>query len=100
MRATRAEDLHPDTLTELQNIVNACRTCQSFQRRKMTFSHRLKTDYVFNRMLLIDVVHLDGKPGIYTVHKDTGYGAASFFTLRHETQQELRYGTLSLRAGR
>jgi len=70
-----------ETRTQLAALTQACQVCQRLAEAPSRFRVALPhDDIVFNRIVLLDIMYLDGKPVLHVVDKDTLFSAAAFLS--------------------
>ena len=81
------ERTSPEVLRDLEKIENTCELCQRLSHAPHRFRVSLPEKYVvFNRIVCMDIMFLEGKPILHVLDKDTKFSAAAF--LRSETTEE------------
>jgi hypothetical protein len=78
LRRATPESLPDDTMKVLQDIRNACHTCQAYSRKPMTFQVRFPNEVVFNQEVSLDIYWLEKKPALSIVDAGTGFCASRF----------------------
>jgi len=79
MRRAKGEDAVPETLQRLQDMAAARDVCQRLAKESGRFrAARPEGDVIFNRVVLIDLVFLEGRAVLHIVDKDTLFSAATF----------------------
>ncbi|OSX76963.1 hypothetical protein BU14_0166s0003 [Porphyra umbilicalis] len=79
MRRAKNEDAVPGTLQRLQDVAAACDVCQCLAKEPGRFRAALpEGDVIFNRVVLIDLMFLNGRAVQHIVYKDTLFSAATF----------------------
>eukprot|EP00168_Porphyra_purpurea_P014416 TRINITY_DN412_c0_g1_i3.p1 TRINITY_DN412_c0_g1~~TRINITY_DN412_c0_g1_i3.p1 ORF type:complete len:415 (+),score=68.59 TRINITY_DN412_c0_g1_i3:362-1606(+) len=79
MRRSKNEDAVPETLQRLIDVAAACDVCQRLAKEPGRFrAELLKGDVIFNWVVLIDLMFLNGCAVLHTVDKDTLFSAATF----------------------
>lgn len=79
----------PNTLAELQSIVDSCAVCQEYAPRQVTFRVRAADKVVFNHRIILDLTWLparnpphprQNRPALHIVDAGTHFNAASFLS--------------------
>ena len=79
MRRAKNEDAVPEALQRLKNVAAACDVCQHLAKEPGRFRAALpEGDVTFNRVVLIDLMFLNGRAVLHIVDKDTLFSAATF----------------------
>ena len=64
---------------QLAALTRPCQVCQRLAQAPSRFRVALPhDDIVFNRLILLDIMYLDGKPVLHVIYKDTLFSAAAF----------------------
>lgn len=87
LKCSTTDTVPSNTLTQLEEIVAACQTCQTFASRPVSFQVRLADKLVFNRRLILDLLWLPTRnpllprktrPALHIVDQGTRFNAATF----------------------
>eukprot|EP00170_Pyropia_yezoensis_P002017 contig_8609_g2021 len=79
MRRAKVDDAVPLTLKQLLDVVDACIVCQRLSKEPSRFRVALPQDDVcFNRLVLLDLMFLEGDAVLHVVDCDTHWSAAGF----------------------
>ena len=62
----------------LETITKFCKHCQLNSKAPGRFKFTLKDDIQFNYCIVVDIVHLEGKPTLHVVDEATAFQAAKF----------------------
>lgn len=88
LRRAGDPNAEPSTRSQLDKLTEACDVCQRLARAPGRFRVALPSDdIVFNAVVLIDIMYLNGRTLIHVVDKDTNFSAAGF--TRGERIEEL-----------
>lgn len=75
------DDATTETKTAVAKVRNACNVCQRNAREPSRFRFSLPEDEcVFNRIVSMDIMSLDGRHVLHCVDRDTKFGAAAFLS--------------------
>lgn len=79
MRRAKIDDAVPLTLKQLQDVADACDVCQRLGKEPNRFRVALPhEDVCFNRLVLLDLMFLEGEAVLHVVDADTLWSAAGF----------------------
>ena len=79
LRRAKNGDAVPETLQRLQDVAAACDVCQRLAKDPGRFRAALpEGDVIFNRVVLIDLMFLNGRAVLHIVDKDTLFSEATF----------------------
>lgn len=70
----------PDTMTLINKITEACKTCQRFSMRPKSFQVTLPGDIVFNYEVAIDLMFINRIPILHVVDTQTAFSSAEILT--------------------
>jgi len=62
----------------LETITKFCKHCQLNSKAPGRFKFTLKDDIQFNYCIIVDIVHLEGKPVLHVIDEATAFQAAKF----------------------
>jgi len=79
MRRAKNEDAVPETLQRLQDVAATCDVTQRLAKEPGRFRAALpEGDVIFNLVVLIDLMFLNGRAVLHIVNKDTLFSAATY----------------------
>ena len=62
----------------LETITRFCKHCQLNSKTPGRFKFTLKDDIQFNYCVIVDIIHLEGKPALHVIDEATAFQAAKF----------------------
>lgn len=88
LKRAKVEDLDADTLKVLEEINNACSTCQKFGPKPVSFKASLPPEkLVFGDELSMDLQWIDGEAVLHVIDTATKFSSATFLDLYgHSTE--------------
>ena len=87
LKRANPETCDKKTKTAIAEIVQSCKTCQKYASRPRRFKLTIgANDLIFNHVLAVDIMYINGKPILHVVDEATHYMSALF--LRKVSSEE------------